>query len=361
MAKKNISINGEKVETIVALPLSAILVDWKWNTRKATMVDGRVASTATANAGASQTTEFANLKLAIATDGQENAVIVRLNPDPRTREQKPYSLVAGFSRYEALRQLAEEGAKASPQVAPGNYDISWLKNPTIKAIIRQMDEKEARFENLRENSTRSELRGADMAWGIAQLMLLDDSLFEHGGETRLAHRLGKSLGYINQVSKVVKGLMDQDNLDLLTEWREHSKDIGVSQMQKIASVEDAESQREIFRKLASAGRDTSARGQDGWVERAKREALLRGEAIGKLERDGIISVTNTSELRTEKVVRQLVSFNERARQSKDEAKQPEADAKFASFVRQIVAAFSEGYKLGKSGRAISNSYANEVG
>lgn len=333
--------NALVVEKVIALQLSEIDIDWRWNSRKGIRDEsGRLASAATTAQGEEQTTEFGTIKASIASEGQIDAVIVRTHPDERKRTKTPYMLVAGFQRCESLRQLAEEG------VIPGGYDGTWVKQPTVKAIIRQMTEKEAALENLRENTSRSELSGSDLAFGVQRYMRLDPD----ASETEIAKKLGKSQGYINMICKIIKGLEEHSNSKLLHEWRDAPKVLTIAQMTAVANKKTPDDQTAEFNKILRGERKTG--GRDKWVERVAAEAKLRGHALGMLENQGVITIAQPKTLCSEGVVRQMVTFKAHADKTAKSEMQAEQDAKFAGFVRQIIAAFSDGYNIGRKGKVL---------
>ena len=109
-----------KPAQIVSLRLSDIDVDHYWNYRVWKKDDA-----------------FKRLVESVQVDGLLTPVLVRRNPKPKPR--KPYSLVCGFSRFEAVSQIATK---------------SKAEDPTILAEIRPMNEAESRRINILANNRR---------------------------------------------------------------------------------------------------------------------------------------------------------------------------------------------------------------
>ena len=156
------------------LKLSEIHVDRAWNARSGDWdkdVGTGPDSPDTGFAGTFKDTEV-NADVqggtigSIQKRGQDNAVIVRPNPDPKHAVKVPYMLVAGFRRYEAIRRLNEQGIydKGDKVGIPG------LPQGSIKAIIRQQTEQEAFITNASENTNRKDLRAPDTAYTVARIV-----------------------------------------------------------------------------------------------------------------------------------------------------------------------------------------------
>ncbi len=245
-----------------AIPLDEIDYDWKWNCRSAQRdKEGKVIGAVGLN-DENGATGFLELKASLNEDGQREAVVVRIHPNAKSK--KLYQLVTGYQRTEALAQLAKEKGD---------------KEGTVRAIVKSFaDEKAARIENLRENTARSELSQNDLVEGIRRLRLEDKTIKE--GE--IAVLLGKSVGYINGLTKISKV-----KPEVLQKWRDSKVVVPVTAMKEIADLPDDE-QEAKFDSVVDAKGDKGdgaqpSRGKDGWVKGACDEAKRIGECLGIAE------------------------------------------------------------------------------
>lgn len=151
------------------IPLSDIALDWSWNSRTPVRgKHGEVVGVVDLGQGA---TSFEELKNSIGqwmvdkrgggsftADGPELAyqqnVPVLLRPNPKGTP--PYVVVAGFSRIEAITQIAKSRGE--------------LDKVRVFALVRPLDEAQARALNLQENTGRTELSVPDMVYGLSKLL-----------------------------------------------------------------------------------------------------------------------------------------------------------------------------------------------
>jgi ParB/RepB/Spo0J family partition protein len=136
-------------EQLLSLAPSAIYADTAWNARHGDWTKNTIQTSENGNETDSGWEPFA---LSIATEGVQDPVEVRANPkgkDGGTGPNAPWQLIAGFRRHKAatLANLA-----------------------TIPAMVKDFDDKQARLRNIEENTARDDLKGADLAWGIGELV-----------------------------------------------------------------------------------------------------------------------------------------------------------------------------------------------
>jgi hypothetical protein len=337
MANENTPANA--VETVVSLPLSSVLFDWGWNVRtRPTIVDPatgkRLMPTATPDQEKAGETGFAGLYTSIKIDGQRDAITVRVNPDAKTRGKYPYACVAGFSRGEALAMIADEtGDKA----------------PTVKAIIREYTETQARKENLRENAGgRVKLTGPDLMFGIQKLREQDRTLTP----TAIAQSIGSNQAYVNTLCKIADKAKAPGLLDA---WRASKHPIPYAAMKALTEKhETAEDQKKAFDALckpkAAPGSAPTA-GRDSWVNGAVERASASGFAIGLACQHGALTVTDRKTFFRDYVstfapFKAAPTTVAKSDKGDDEKRLREAQAKHAEYAAVIVAAFKAGYDKG---------------
>lgn len=219
----------------------------------------------------------------ISTKGQDTAVILRRLPKGA---KKPYFLVAGFRRFSAIMTIAQEkGDKA----------------PTIKAVIRDMTDQEARETNMRENTARDDLSGPDLCFGIGSILGVNKGL----SSVQLAQSLGMSQGYVGKLMTIwntVRG-------DITKDWRANPLKLTTEQMVGIAKV-DKEKQREMYDSLLKGKAEPSARGPLAWVDTAQKAAAAVGAMLGTLQRDGALEIVGDDFFGDN--IRTLVQFKDSA-------------------------------------------------
>jgi len=223
--------------------------------------------------GEDETNSLESLGRSIQAKGQDTPVDVRPNPDARTASAKPYSLVTGFRRYAAISKCAETDA---------------ILNPTIRiAIHKGMTEQEARELNMRENTARDSLGGADLAFGIAKLrkeLAKGDKGDDTG--TAIAASLGKSQPYVSKLIRIMTRLDKVKTVDgkedVLNHWRVNSVNrLTVDTMKGIADCE-------------GMPKNTATPDVAAW-QAARYEMLTRDAVAPPKERDATKWIASTHE------------------------------------------------------------------
>jgi ParB/RepB/Spo0J family partition protein len=244
--------------TIVELPLSLIEVPHEWNSRSGKL---------NIDSGDEESQEFSDLKNSIAAGGQKTPVEVRLT----SNREKPYQLVKGFRRTTAILELAKQ--YQDPE-------------PVIRAIVVDIDEVEARTENLMENVTRQNLTPPDFAWGLHQLHLAAKKTGKKLSDAEIARRIGRNQSYVGKLL----GIMRNVQPNITRRWRETPKAVSVGEMHEIGKLPKDE-QDGAFGKLLGANQapdEDQGKHRSGWYEGAKKKAFEFGHTLGVLEREGLI-------------------------------------------------------------------------
>jgi len=227
---------------------------------------------------------FGQLVVSIERDGQDTPVIVRAN---KPGSKKPFFLVAGYRRIMAISKIADKkGDKA----------------PTIKAIVRELDDLEARRLNVRENTARDGLKGADLVWAVRDLLDLQK---KNGGGKKLTQQewgddLGLSQGYMGSLIKIAEHIppavkvKDGDkDVHVLDAWRNALKPISVAAMKDVAEQPTYEEKASKYLELSRKGSDKESDGSNNttnWHDAGKRRAKEIGGFIGRLVKADLISL-----------------------------------------------------------------------
>ena len=169
--------------------------------------------------------------------------------------------MAGFRRYEAIRQIAEADK---------------IANPTIEALVKDLNPVSARLLNLRENTARNDLQGADLCYGIAEICKLDSKMTG----TKLAEILNKSQPYMNKLMKI----NEKFDPELFKHWRDTpGNPVTVFEVYALSGKEKDE-QGKLYFELFK-GKAEGPKKEGNWKEAAKTKAAKIGTLLGDLERE----------------------------------------------------------------------------
>lgn len=252
-------------EKIVEIPLSKIHADFEWNCRRI------AGEEETSTEGNEQGNEFKGLVESLKARGQDQAVIVR----PRGQG---YALVVGFRRFKAMQTIAtEEGT---------------LKTATIKAVIRELNDVEAKSLNIRENTARKDLLPTDLCRALVDLKALYE---KHKGAptvTALADEVGIGRPYASKLFAIA----EKAHPKVLQQWYETPAAIGVVKMTEVIKHDKNEGNgarqaQALAELLPTAGRGKGG-GRKAWLKGAENECKRVGTFLGTLERKGLIDTSN---------------------------------------------------------------------
>lgn len=261
------------------IPLADIFVDPEWNNRSL----NRTLS-ATSLHVEDEGTGIDGLKTGIFHDGQDEPVVVRETKEGFYKKgvKQRYALVAGFRRYEAIRQLNEDGNLLKLRSEDKKNVVPNTANGTIRAFVRSLTELEAIKLNLRENTQRDDLPTPDLVHGAFRLKFL------HQMEpAAIANTLGKHPTYVNQLLRVA-GLPKE----VLDHWRnggefrgvKSERSVTVKELDGIAKdVKEKEAQVAAYLTLLKEKEEDSKEGNQQY-KAAKNRAVKFGALLGKLGR-----------------------------------------------------------------------------
>jgi hypothetical protein len=262
------SVKEGKNQTI---PISAIEVDKKWNSRHAYGKD----------AEGEDWPPF----VASFDRGQDTDIIVMLNL--RKNADKPYFLVSGHRRLEALSERA---------ATPG------LDSGTVRADVRSMSWSVARETNLRENAAREGVSAADTAWALKMLQKDYEAENRQVGQNEMANALGKTQAYVNYLLTIV----DAFDTPRITRWRNlQTERVSYVPLLKIARElagnENKDKRYAAFDKLvkepSANGSSDEGEGESkskDWLDRAIAKAEKIGAALAEYEAAGLCTVSKAA-------------------------------------------------------------------
>jgi ParB/RepB/Spo0J family partition protein len=250
----------KKNEQYIDIPLKDIVADFAWNARSGDFKAD--------TGGKEEEHNFGDLVKSMKQRGQDTPIVVR-------PKGKKFSLTAGFRRYAAMMQIAEE-----------------TKNPnlTIKAVVKDQTEAAARAENIVENTARDDLKGPDLAWAVHQLFVLEQTGGNTLTDSAMAEMVGKSQPYISKLLRIMKGVTTK----VTDAWRSSKIAVTVNDMNSLVSVAKGEQEAEFKRILESKGGAAGGQGAhsgNAWLDSAKKKAADIGTLLGRLEKQELIDTS----------------------------------------------------------------------
>lgn len=235
------------------LPLKSVTADFDWNCRKL------AGEKETDLKGETEKNDFNTLMASIDVDGQSVPVMVR----PKGKDG--YFLVAGFRRFRALQLLAEKN---------GN------KEPVILATVRDLDDYEARRENVKENAGRKNVAPTELLLGLLDLREQARKSKRNESIQSLADSVAIGRPYASRLLKIAETL----KADLFKRWVDSPTDIGVNKVEDVCKVDPDRQEEEWATKIGTAGRGAGGGGgSEAWVTSATKAAAAAGMLLGRLE------------------------------------------------------------------------------
>ncbi len=169
---------------------------------------------------------------------------------------------------------------------------SELKLTQIPYIVRELDEVQARLENIRENTSRKDLKSADLAWSLRELTKVNAAYLQHGGPSLLANEVGLSQPYVQKLLTIMSDVKPS----ITKAWREATVPVPVSNVYALCKVAKEKQDDEWARMLSAKG-EKSIVGPDAWKETVRKASEKFGFQLGVLVRLGMITVSEDYEWR----------------------------------------------------------------
>jgi len=272
-------------EEVKFVLLSDIYVDTGWNVRSFANVMSEKKLE-----GDTETAGIKGLAASIESDGQDTPIILRASNDVEYKKniKEPYALVAGFRREEAFKILntPENIKKATDD---GRTVIPGVANGYIKAIVRKLNDKDARLLNTRENTGREKLETPDLMYAVLNLM---------GGNNRLTTtQIGTSLGiaqsYASRLGKIGSSL----DKNVFNHWRSGGLLNNAELPNKQLSIEDIEEVSRAPKERQVEAYTTALKGaaeddkSKTWWTSSQKKAEKLGAHLGGIVKTGLFIIT----------------------------------------------------------------------
>lgn len=306
----------------MVLSLDDITADYNWNCRSKTRATSE-SEHPSLDDGDPATPGVQGIRDSFELVGQDTPIDVRF-------DGKKYLLVTGFRRYTAAKLLQKD-----------KKTIHGLKVGEIRARDHgNMSEEDARSLNLRENVTRENLVGPDLAYGVMKLQEANKDVTAK----QIAAKLGKSYAHIQNLLNIGKKV----KASVRTKWRDApTKAVSIADMISIAELTEDKQEAEYDR-LASSKAD-SVKGRDAWKMTAKKKAEAIGFMIGELEREKFLKKMPNAGF--QEYIRNILKFK---------TKTPEGKKVGVGVEKAIAAACEAGYHKGLEEPIIPDVEAEEV-
>lgn len=263
---------SQKEEKVVFIPLKDIVAETGWNSRSG---DPNADSP-------EESTSYKELFASIKASNGMNKDAIKVRPKGANK----FSIVYGFSRFSVVSKLAE-GYLDPKEAKPTGEKV---KDPVIKCIVEELDELEARAENMRENVAHRGLKASDSAFGIMELK----KQFLAKGITPTDNALTDKIGMNQSYGNKLLTIMQKVKPAILNKWRTSPLQLSVPDMIEVSRV-DHDRQQEVYDKLfekkdskPKTTQEKSAKAH----ESDKKTAAKWAAFLGKLEREDLIDTAN---------------------------------------------------------------------
>jgi hypothetical protein len=257
---------ADKTVIVQLVPLHLIDADHAWNCRSG---DFR------------QDEEYGFLVESIGAKGQDTAILLRPHPDKAKAKRTPYAVVVGFRRYEAMCDVLRKSNESFKE-----KDLQTIAKAlgsqmaTAKAEVREMTEADARANNIRENMQRENVKPADTAFAVQELL-------KHGkNDTEIAWSIGKGQTYASKMHRICTLPHD-----VLKDWRNNPIPLTAEEMDHLSRIEGAPAQRDAYDKAVRNKQPRTSTGKKSVMAQLMGQATSFASKLGGLARADLIEVT----------------------------------------------------------------------
>lgn len=248
------------------IPLHLIDADHTWNCRSGEFRSDE---------------EYGFLVESIGAKGQDTAIQLRPHPDKSKAKRTPYAVVVGFRRFEALCDVLRkqnESFKEKDLVTIAKALGAQMM--TAKAEVKEMTEADARAANIRENMQRENVKPADTAFAVQELL-------KHGkNDTEIAWSIGKGQTYASKMHRICTLPHD-----VLRDWRKNPLPLTAEEMDQLSRVEGAPAQRDAYEKAVRNKQPRTSTGKKSVMAQLMGQATSFASKLGGLARADLIEVT----------------------------------------------------------------------
>lgn len=246
-------------DQILDVPLSDIEAPEGWNARSGAWVDDP-ADPSSDDGG------YEGLKASMQKVGRNDEPIL-LRPmidvpirDHRGKGMPKYLVVEGFRRFRVATEL------------------QW---PTIRAVVEDLTDFEARRRNLAAQTGRIRHKPADLAWGIADLKRLGGPKLTHED---IASSIGVSSNYVGTLLRI----MTDVDPKVTKAWRASTVRVNVLDLQRLTALPQEKHWVEWETLVLNVQTRPSGASKFSGLVRLERQAKELGRTIGALQRLDVV-------------------------------------------------------------------------
>jgi len=243
-------------DEILSVPISDIDAPDGWNARSGAWHEDAADPT-------SEDGGFEGLKRSMFLAGRNDEPVL-LRPweiAPVPKQLFKYILVDGYRRLRAAKELG------------------WT---TIRAVVEEMTEFEARRRNLAAQAGRIRHKTADLAWGLAELKRL-------GGSRLTDEELGALVGISGTYAGALKRVMQDLEPKVSAAWRASSVKVAVVDLQKLTTLPREKHWQAWETLVLDSQTRLPPRGKFVDTLRLEKRARELGRTVGELDRLGVLN------------------------------------------------------------------------
>lgn len=297
----------------VRAPLSEVYVDYGWNGRSKRDVE-RIIPAGGGLGGFNEEREstgmgsFGDTKIEpglvelLVLQGQRTPCEARPY-DPKVWGESQtlrYALTVGFRRHYALSHIAQAALRLGVK-HPLKGDPTWdSSKPTILLSVRKQSNREAREQNIAENTGRSDLPTPDLAFAVLDLyrLLTEENKGREPTIADLGRRINRTAGHAANLLRVMTRLPET----VTTHWRTGGEayiagmrvacngSLPLDQIVALAGMPQGTDYETEYVKMVMGSRDEVGNKKnidERRFERAMRDAAELGELVAFLGHEGI--------------------------------------------------------------------------
>jgi hypothetical protein len=260
-------LQARVIDAVIEVPIASICIERAWNARSGAWEEDIVELMATMQPEGERgpIVQDTPVKVRPLTDLEETSY-------SGTHVKKFFWLVSGFSRCEALLRIAAQRKNSKP---------------TVKVIVENLNGGQAIAANIRENTARNNLRGADTAWQLHNLYLW----FSDRATYKTAEELARMVGLSTITTERMLVIMRKGDKSFLQAWRNCRSEIALVDLLPIVARPKVEQMGAFKRLLQNVAR---RRPQRILSTRVHRQAQRVGTLLGSLKREGLITLNFNS-------------------------------------------------------------------
>ena len=300
-----------KKTVIHVLKVKDIDFDPEYNLRHASHLTAESSSVDSEEEGQMQSIE--QLSHSIELEGQDTPITVRPHPDKFRAKKTPWVPVTGTRRGQAMLRIAKRALERGEKHPIALWPEWSADDPTIEGFIEELSESEAILLNIRENTARNSISGADLAFAIHKYWKsIKREPFQSEREIILtiARSINRDPFYVQRCLAIVQRVLPE----ITAHWRVSPRPVRMVDMMQLTDPVACppENQKKRYAELCGlrSGRiipPTKERdeGDPDSMEKVLTKLRQSGEMLGRLTQLGYITMAADLEWTDAELLREL--------------------------------------------------------